>query len=322
VTNSDVPRSSDPTNNADPLVNATATASSRSVAVVHPLKSGGVEAATDRLARWAAEAGVPAPEVRATTPDSPGGAQARQAVADGADLVIAWGGDGTVTAVAESLVGCGVPLGVIPAGTGNLLCRNLGIPLDIDRAGAVVFAGADRLIDVVEIGLGGRATVSAVMAGIGLDAVLIDADEDLKAAIGSTAYVVNAAKALGHRRMRVGVSVDGGPPRWVSARSVLVANVGGLIGGLDVVPEADASDGLLHVVVLTLSRPSDWVRTAGRLVTRRGGVDRSRLHLTGTSAWVVTTEDQPRQVDGEVVEPGRRMQARMRPASLLVRVPR
>ncbi len=291
------------------------------VAVVHPLKTdlGEARAALDG---WATEAGAPSPLIVETTADSSGSAQARQAVADGADLVVAWGGDGTVTSVAEGLVGTDVPLGIIPGGTGNLLCRNLGIPLSVRDAARIAFGGAERRIDVVEIGLGGRATISTVIAGMGLDAVLIDADETLKKVLGPSAYVVNTAKALTHKKMRVGVAIDGGDPHWHTARSVMIANVGGLIGGLDVVPESDAADGLLHVVVLPLDRPIDWARTAGRLALRRGGHDSSRIHLTGTSAWVVTSTEQPRQVDGDVVEPGRRMQARVRPASLLVRVPR
>jgi diacylglycerol kinase family enzyme len=292
-----------------------------SVAVVHPLKSGGADEAREQLAAWAADAGVPEPTLVETSEDSPGTEQARAAVADGAGLVLAWGGDGTVTAVAEGLAGTGVPLGIVPAGTGNLLARNLGIPLSFRDAGPVAFGGQDRAIDVVDIGLGGRTTISTVIAGVGLDALLIDADEGLKGAIGPAAYVLNAAKALRHKKMRVGVAVDGGAPHWYAARSVLVANVGGLIGGLDVVPESDASDGVLHVVVLPLDRPVDWARTAARLALRRAGQDRSRIHLQGRSAWVVTTESQPRQIDGDVVEPGRSLQARVRPGALVVRVP-
>jgi diacylglycerol kinase family enzyme len=101
-----------------------------------------------------------------------------------------------------------------------------------------------------------------------------------------------------------------------------VANVGGLVGGLDVVPEASASDGLLHVVVLPLGGPVDWARTGARLALRRGGHDASRYHLQGTTAWVVTPGEEPRQVDGDVEEPGRTIQARVRPGALLVRVPR
>ncbi len=291
------------------------------VAVVHPLKSGGIDHATERLAEWAHAAGVTVPRVVTTTSDTPGVGQARAAVEAGADLVLAWGGDGTVTSVAEGLLDSGIPLGVIPAGTGNLLARNLGIPLSIDDAGAVALTGTDRAVDVLEIGLGGRMAISTVIAGVGLDAVLIDAPEGLKSAIGPSAYFLNTVKAVQHKAMRVGVAIDGEPPRWFSARSVLVANVGGLIGGLDVAPEAEASDGLLHVIVLPLHRPIDWARTAVRLASRRPVNDSSRFHLEGRSAWVVTTNPQPRQIDGEVVEDGRALQARVRPGSLTVRVP-
>ena len=129
--------------------------SPRSVAVVHPLKAGGLDFARQRLSGWAADAEVPAPTVVATTPEETGTAQALAAVDDGVELVVVWGGDGTVRAVAEALVGTGVPIGVIPGGTGNLLCRNLGIPLGLRDSARVAFTGADRAVDVVEVGLGG-----------------------------------------------------------------------------------------------------------------------------------------------------------------------
>jgi diacylglycerol kinase family enzyme len=299
-----------------------AAASGECVAIVHPHKSGGLDAARERLAAWAHAAGLPAPHVVGTAAGSPGTAQASQAVTAGADLVLAWGGDGTVNAVAAGLAGTGVPLGVIPAGTGNLLARNLGLPLGLRDAAHVALTGRDRTIDVLDIGLGGHVTTSTVMAGIGLDAVLIDAPEELKNVMGPTAYVLNGVRVAGHRTTRFGVSVDGGPPRWFSAKSALVVNVGGLVAGLDVAPEAEVGDGLLHVVVLPLGTPLDWVRTAGRLVTRRRAVDSSRRHYSGRSAIIVTSETQPRQVDGDVVESGNRIEARVRPAALVVRVRR
>jgi diacylglycerol kinase (ATP) len=292
------------------------------VAVVHPLKAGGREAAVERLAGWAHAAGMSTPHVVTTTRDSPGVQQARDAVASGADLVLAWGGDGTIRSVAEGLVGTGTALGIIPAGTGNLLARNLGVPLSLDRAVTVALEGGERRIDAIEVGLGGQVTLCTVIAGMGMDAVLIDASEGLKSAIGPSAYILNTLRAVRHKRMRVGIAVDGGAPRWYSARSVLVANVGGLVGGLDVVPEAEASDGLLHVVVLPLANAADWVRTGARLASRRAAQDSSRYHLQGSSVWVVAREPQARQIDGDVMEPGRSIQARVRRGALVVRVPR
>jgi diacylglycerol kinase family enzyme len=76
------------------------------------------------------------------------------------------------------------------------------------------------------------------------------------------------------------------------------------------------------VIVLPLGTPLDLVRTASDLALRRSRHDRSRRHYAGRSAVIVSRETQPRQVDGDVVDVGRRLEARVRPAALVVRVRR
>ena len=84
-----------------------------------------------------------------TTVEDPGTGMAEAAAVAGADLVMVCGGDGTVREVCAELAGTGIPIGIIPAGTGNLLARNLDIPLFLRAAIDVALTGQDRAIDMV-----------------------------------------------------------------------------------------------------------------------------------------------------------------------------
>jgi diacylglycerol kinase family enzyme len=122
-----------------------------------------------------------------TSVEDPGRAMTRQAVAEQVDLVIGAGGDGTIRYVADGLACSGIPLGLVPAGTGNLLARNLDLPLEEVDAIEVALSGQVRQIDLVKITVDDRAPEHfAVMAGIGVDAMIMDeTDEDLKDKVGS-----------------------------------------------------------------------------------------------------------------------------------------
>jgi diacylglycerol kinase family enzyme len=149
-----------------------------------------------------------------TSADDPGRAMTRQAVAEQVDLVIGAGGDGTIRYVADGLAHTGIPMGLIPAGTGNLLARNLDLPLEEVEAVEVALGGQVRLIDLVRITVDDRAPEHfAVMAGIGIDAMIMDeTNEDLKDKVGSAAYFVAAAKALGRLPIRLKVQLGNNRP--------------------------------------------------------------------------------------------------------------
>lgn len=233
-----------------------------------------------------------------TTKDDPGGGQARQAVADGADLVLVCGGDGTVSACAGALANSGVPLAVLPAGTGNLLARNLDLPLELDAALDVAFGTGRRTIDVLE----SADRRFAVMAGLGFDAAMIrDTDDQLKSRIGWPAYILGVARSIRRTpRTRYTVTVDDGAPISRRAVGVLVGNVGSLQAGVAVLPDASPDDGLLDVLVLAPRSGWGWPALMLRIVARRpGGANEETMR--GKRVTIAVSRAAPIEYDGEYV---------------------
>jgi diacylglycerol kinase (ATP) len=190
-------------------------------------------------------------------------AAVKQALADGAELIFAWGGDGLVQRCIDTLAGGDVPLAILPAGTSNLLATNLKLPLDIADAVAVGLHGERRRIDVGRFN-GER---FAVMAGSGIDAAMIrDADGTLKDRLGRVAYVWAGLKNLRSEPFGAEVKVDGVSWFKGDVTCVLVGNLGGLFGGIEVFGDARPDDGKLEVGVITADGFAQWARTAARTV--------------------------------------------------------
>jgi len=205
-----------------------------------------------------------------TTVEEPGTSMAREAVAGGARLVIAAGGDGTIRAVAGGIENSGVAMGIVPLGTGNLLARNLEIPIDsVETAVAVAMSGAIRSIDMGRVTFteegSERTEVFLVMLGVGMDAEMIDGTDDrLKKQVGWVAYASTFTRSVftGHR-IRASYLIDDDPePRDTHARTVLVGNCGVLQGGMVLMPGALLNDGLFDVVALRPKGVAGWLRLA------------------------------------------------------------
>jgi YegS/Rv2252/BmrU family lipid kinase len=252
-----------------------------------------------------------------TTREDPGRGMAEAAVAATVQLIVICGGDGTVMACLSGLADSGVPVAIIPVGSGNLLARNLGIPLGLDESLATAVDGIDRRIDLGRLG----DQPFAVMAGMGFDAAMMaDTTEGMKRFAGWPAYVVSGLRHLRDPVMRVRICIDDGPMLRRSARTVLVGNVGQLEGGLELLPDAAADDGLLDVAVVAPRTLRDWLRVAYRIARHRRH-DRHLERFTGQTISIEADRVVPRQIDGEVIDEGRRIDVHVEPGALVVRVP-
>lgn len=212
-----------------------------------------------------------------TAADDSGREAVEDALAGEPAVLIVAGGDGTVRVACAAAHPLGVPVALVPAGTGNLLARNLGVPLnDVLGAVAVAFTGTVREVDVavalLEDGEGGRRTETfMVMAGIGLDAEMADSTSAwAKKRMGWVAYVPPIARSIGaHRLFRLHYRVDRGRTRSASAHTVIVGNCGTLTGNMLLIPAARVDDGLLDVVLLSPKGRFGWAGIGARLAAQR-----------------------------------------------------
>ncbi|MGH3097826.1 MAG: diacylglycerol/lipid kinase family protein [Streptosporangiales bacterium] len=261
--------------------------------------------------------GWPAPAWVETTADKPGRDQAARAVADGADVILVCGGDGTVRSCAAGLAGSSTAMCVVPLGTGNLLALNLHLPTDVTGAARLATRGDRTRIDL------GRADgeVFTTAAGLGFDADLVaDAPENLKRSVGWLAYLASAAQHLRDGSFRVTVRLDDAEPHRYRARCVIVANVGQLHGGLTLAPDARCDDGRLDIVVVSPRRPRDWPGLIYQTLRRRDHA-RLRRFTARTIEIAVLSGPVNREVDGDAIGAGNGIRIETEHAALDVCVP-
>lgn len=258
-----------------------------------------------------------------TTIDDPGKGQTAAALAAGADVVLACGGDGTVRHVAHVLAGSGTPMGLLPTGTANLLARNLAITRrDLVQATRTALSGKTRAIDVGWVLIDDRAEehVFLVMAGMGFDAaIMTGAGHELKARLGSLAYVVSGARALRGLRADITLAVDGRIELPRRVRAVIVGNCGRLLGGLVLMPAARVDDGLLDVVTIGPRGIVGWLAVTARVLARRRHGHRIVQHWQGHDVIISADTAQEAQLDGDPVGEAYGMRMRVDPGALLVR---
>jgi diacylglycerol kinase (ATP) len=248
--------------------------------------------------------------------------RARAALKAGADLVLVWGGDGMVQRSVDALAGSGVPVGLLPAGTANLLASNLGIPEKLDAAVRVALHGDRRNLDLGLLHAGAVEEHFAVMAGAGFDAELVGgADRRAKARLGKLAYFRSGLSGIRGPVVRARVKVDGKVWYQGPASCVLLGNVGRIVGGVPAFDDADPADGLLEVGVTTASGVLQWARTLGRMTFGRSD-DSKYIRITrGRKISVKLARPLPVELDGGARDDARKFTATVAPGALIVCVP-
>lgn len=318
--------------------------SPKAALVYNPIKVDG-DALREQVAAHAKDAGWSEPLFYETTVDDLGDDVTRQALAEGVDVVLVAGGDGTVRAVSEAMTGSAVPLAIVPSGTGNLLARNLRLPLD--DADAMIAAAFDGDVVPIDVGIatlarpGGDSEKRAfvVMGGMGLDAAMIaNTSGDLKKKVGWVAYVDGAARSLiGAKPFPVMYQVPGHKVHRANVQSVVFANCGSLPAGLELIPEASVTDGDLDIAIFQPKSAFGWLLIwrrvawdnsflrrfrAGRQILSLRTKDNAVRFSRGAGIDLATVAAQPVQLDGDEFGEATHVTARVEPGGLTVAVPR
>jgi diacylglycerol kinase (ATP) len=244
--------------------------------------------------------------------------QVKRVLDDGAELLLVWGGDGTIQRSIDAIDGSKTPLAILPAGTANLLATNLGIPQDIQQAVAIGLEGERRKLDVGSFN-GER---FAVMAGAGFDAAMLEqAEGTLKDRLGRVAYVWSGSQNLRSKPFKAKIEVDGAPWYAGAASCILVGNVGRLFGGVEVFQDARPDDGRLELGVVNADGVVDWMRTIAR--TAAGHPERSPLVQTTTAKKIKVKLSRKvlYEVDGGDREKVRAFTVKVQPAAITICLP-
>jgi diacylglycerol kinase (ATP) len=250
-----------------------------------------------------------------TTEEDPGVGQAREAIETGADLVIACGGDGTVRACAEGMAGSEIPLGLIPAGTGNLLALNLGVPEGVEDALDLALHGPTSRVDAGEA----AGELFVVMAGIGLDATIMEETaSDRKEKLGTLAYVIEGIKHLGDDSFSASITGEesDGPieGEWAT---VLVGNFGLLHGGVDLFPDSSPMDRRLDLIAIPGESTSEKIASA--LKAASGLPSENLVRGTSESFEISIATPVRYELDGEARKPVTELQVKTRWGCLFVK---
>lgn len=271
------------------------------VALVNPRSRHGAGAATAQAAITALRARGLTVDVRSGTDADDARRVAATAVAEGTDALVVVGGDGTIAGSLEAAAGSTVPVGIMPAGTGNDHARALSIPIgDVDAAADIVAAGHSRAIDLARLTAGGRSMVFGTVAAVGLDAAVTDRAVAMRWPRGQARYPLAAIAEIARLTpRRVRLTVDG-EHHDLDAILVAVGNTPSYGGGMRICPAASIDDGSLDVTVVEHTSRARLL-CLFPTIYRGTHVRHDGVHtFTGARVTAEASDALPASADGEV----------------------
>jgi diacylglycerol kinase (ATP) len=243
---------------------------------------------------------------------------AKKALKRGAKTIIVCGGDGSVRAAAEAIVGTETALAVVPSGTANLFASGLELPTDIDEIVEVIARGDRRSIDTAVC----NGMTFNVMAGSGFDVGMLTEAEESKERLGTFAYVGAAVRETRHRKMfDTKITVDDEVFYEGPASCVLVGNTGSLKGGVEAFPDASSTDGRLHVAAVTATGMREWANLMMTAVLRKQQWSGHSEIGEGTAITVKFDRKRRFELDGGVKGKAKKLEFEIKPRSLVVCAP-
>lgn len=247
---------------------------------------------------------------------------ARQAAAAGCELVLAIGGDGTWRETAAGLSGSATALGLIPVGSGNDLCRTLGVPRDVRAACRVALRGSVRRLDAVRLRAEGIDTLFINAAGFGFDAAVVAEALKLKGLRGLPLYLGAVLKAVGSYDCPE--TVVRTPDREWRRPLLLVAAANGRFygGGMKMAPGAEPDDGLLEICIIDAVSRLRICQCLPRFI-KGTHLELPEVTMARASSLVIETRaGMPVQLDGDLLAAGTatRFELTVLPKAVAVRV--
>ncbi|MEM7758003.1 MAG: YegS/Rv2252/BmrU family lipid kinase [Cyanobacteria bacterium P01_A01_bin.40] len=242
-------------------------------------------------------------DIQFTTKEISGGELARQAIANQVEMIIASGGDGTLSAVAEALINTDIPLGAIARGTANAFANALGIPDTIEAACKVIVDGATKKVDAAMC----NDRPMILLAGIGFEAETVeDADREAKDRLGMLAYVLSGLKQLKNFEQFETIIEIKDKEIKVEANAVTIANAA---PPTSILAHGTAGvvydDGLLDVTIIAAQTRAGAIAISYHLLQSAGNEEAAERDDIGylRTDWIKVTTDPPQKVvlDGEII---------------------